>query len=550
MIALFLLAALLVPAVPADAANGCATPIVRTESGRLCGNATTGGTPGGTARPILEYLGIPYAAPPTRERRWAAPVAPEPWEEVRDAKQFGPSCPQNLSPGVRAATSEDCLSLNVWTPNRGGSLPVLVFLYGGSFVHGGTAAPVYDGANLAGAGPVVVVTLNYRLGALGFLAGLGPFDGNYGLLDQQLALRWVRENIPGFGGDPNRVTLFGQSSGAMSVGIHLAAGSSRPLFRAAILESNPYGIPYKTREQAGAYASTLAGHLECVPQADPVSCLRAKSVEQILAAQKKVPLLEPLLLGLASFVPWGPVVGTPPLERQPNETRIDKPVILGTNRNDGALFVAMQERSIGEIGEVKYVMETDVAYGERGSAVRKFYAGPEAPTKRGKLASTPTPPTPAESLSRIVTDDLFTCANRYMLGRASVPIWGYQFVYPPSFSVWPSFPICAPETRRVCHAAELPFVFGNPFPPQLDAKQASFTKVEERLSGDMMRLWTGFATNLVPPEESPTWVAFTADDPFRLLIGDPMDSSFDLVARCRFWDALGYDRSGPLAALF
>lgn len=537
-------------------AEECASPVVQITTGRVCGMPTVGGPSGWTKRPVQAYLGIPFAAPPTGERRWAAPVAPDAWEGVRDATKFGPSCPQNLPDGVDVETSEDCLSLNVWTPNQTGSLPVMVFLDGGSFVRGGAAAPVYDGANLAGAGRVVVVTLNYRIGALGFLAGLGSFEGNYGILDQQFALRWVRANIKAFGGDPTRVTLFGEGAGAMSVGIHLAAASSRDLFRAAILQSNPYGLPYKTRDQAQGYAIALAGHLGCAPPADPAACLIGKSAEEIVAAQRKTPVIESFLLGLASFAPWAPVVGTVPLEGQPNEVQIDKPVIIGTNENEGALFVARLERSIGEIDEAKYVLETDIAFGDKGSAVRKFYESSPEPSPAASPGDPPTAtPAPrdetfAGKLSEIVSDDVFTCANRFVSGSATAPVWAYQFTHVPSFSIWPTVSACAPDTGQVCHGAELPFVFGNAYPLGLGATEASFAEPEQGLSRALQRAWAGFATDLVPPETSPLWESYSTEAPLRLLLAEPMRSSLDLSARCQYWDSLGYDRTGPLSGLF
>ena len=200
-----------------------------------------------TERPLYAYRGIPYAQPPVGALRWAAPQPLPAWTSPRSATAFGAICPQD---GTATGDSEDCLFLNVWTPQaavqRGKRLPVMVFFHGGAFVYGAGSLPAYDGSYLAASGNVVVVTLNYRLGALGFLSvpELG-LTGNYGILDQRLALRWVARNIRAFGGDPDKVTLFGQSAGAMSVGLHLfSIPDGRKLFRAAIMESNPLALPY------------------------------------------------------------------------------------------------------------------------------------------------------------------------------------------------------------------------------------------------------------------------------------------------------------------
>ena len=515
----------------------CDIPVVQTRSGPLCGRAVEAAPPGGEKRALQAYLGIPYAAPPIGARRWRAPAPAEPWQGIRRSDDFGPICPQHLPEDVSIETSEDCLTLNVWTPDPKGALPVMVFLHGGSFLDGGSSLPLYDGAHLAATGPVVVVTLNYRLGVLGFLAGIDGFGGNYGILDQQLALRWVRENAAAFGGDPARVTLWGESAGAMSVGIHLLDEESAKLFRAAILESDPYGIPYKTPEQARGYANAVVAALGCSSDDDDddvSACLRDAPIDRILEAQMKPPFTEALLLGLPSFVPWAPVVGSPPLAMQPVQGRIDKPMILGTNTDEGTLFVALQERAIGSIGAIKYVLETELALGDHAGKARALYPplGPGGDP---------------EALSHLVTDYLFTCASRFVLGRSTAPAWSYEFRYAPSFSIWPSFPVCAPSTGRVCHGAELPFVFGNPFPPVFGEPRASFTTAEEKLARTTMQLWTRFATDFDPsPTGDPPWPRYEGQNPVDLRLTGPLTVGPPRDAHCEFWDALGYDLSGVL----
>src|SRR5262245_10120306 len=227
---------------PASAQDCVGT--VDAPTGQVCGLAIE--TPANTGRALYSYRGIPYALPPVADLRWASPQPYPRWSDLRPATSFGAICPQDGA----TDDSEDCLFLNIWTPRaaveRHQRLPVMVFIHGGYFVFGAGSDPLYDGSYLAASGNVVVVTLNYRLGALGFLAvpELG-LTGNYGIMDQGMALQWVGENIAAFGGDPFKVTIFGESAGAMSVGLHLfSIPANRDRFRAAIMESNPLAIPY------------------------------------------------------------------------------------------------------------------------------------------------------------------------------------------------------------------------------------------------------------------------------------------------------------------
>jgi para-nitrobenzyl esterase len=221
--------------------TGPAPGVVKTDAGVVSGIQQDG---------LFVYLGIPFAAPPTGDLRWRPPAPVQPWDGTKETTAFSPVCPQPVSAGSKVNMSEDCLYLNVWTPAQGAGekLPVMVFFYGGAF---GQVAPfgtmaVYNGTTLAGKG-VVVVTANYRLGALGFLAHPeldreSPHNssGNYGILDQVAALQWVQRNIASFGGDPSRVTIFGQSAGGESVLIHLVSPGSRGLYEQAIVESGPF----------------------------------------------------------------------------------------------------------------------------------------------------------------------------------------------------------------------------------------------------------------------------------------------------------------------
>src|SRR5512133_2856703 len=245
--------------VGTGSAPGGSAPIVRTDSGAVRGVAVTGG---------YVFRGLPYAAPPTGDLRWRAPRPPASSRGVRDATQYAASCPQQPSgfagPGP---FSEDCLYLNVSTPTlrRHARRPVLVWIHGGGFTQ--DASRNYDGSKLAAAG-IVVVTINYRLGALGFLAHPalasrpgGP-AGNYGLMDQQAALRWVQRNIARFGGDPHNVTIAGESAGGLSVLAQMVSSGARGLFQRAIVQSGTFALnqrPLATAEAAGQTFATAVG---------------------------------------------------------------------------------------------------------------------------------------------------------------------------------------------------------------------------------------------------------------------------------------------------
>jgi para-nitrobenzyl esterase len=195
---------------------------------------------GERAGDVEVFRGVPYARPPIGELRWLPPQPAEPWAGVRDATTFGPIAPQDISPERLArrgqAMSEDCLYLNVWTPAADqGARPVVVFIHGGGVAMGSGSAPLFDGARLAARGDVVVVTLNFRLGALGSLYAPGRVATNIALRDQMLALRWVRDEIGAFGGDPASVTAVGQSSGAVAIACMLTSDSAGGLFDRAIL---------------------------------------------------------------------------------------------------------------------------------------------------------------------------------------------------------------------------------------------------------------------------------------------------------------------------
>ena len=277
----------IVATVFAGGSASAGTPIVRTDAGRILGAQDQG---------VHVFKGVPYAAPPVGDRRWRPPAKPARWRGVRPAQSFGHICPQAPPGGDKGVgaepASEDCLTLNVWTPNvrPDRAAPVMVWIHGGGFTSGSGSAPLYDGRALAERG-VVVVTFNYRLGRLGFfahpaLAREGGLQANYALMDQIAALLWVRRNIGAFGGDPNNVTLFGNSAGGWSVNQLMLAPPAQGLFHKAIVQSGlgrltPPGLA-QARAEGEAFAARLGR-----PQAD-AAALRKLPVEALIADKPSI----------------------------------------------------------------------------------------------------------------------------------------------------------------------------------------------------------------------------------------------------------------------
>jgi carboxylesterase type B len=520
-----------VPTTASPAAPACTTPMpVPAPAGRFCGLIDTINDEGGPAA-VDAYEGIRYGT----AKRWTAPALVPASPTLIRATAFGPACPQASVPGY--TQSEDCLFLNIWTPTRSSAknLPVLVFFHGGSFVDGAGSVPLYDGARLAARGDVILVTLNYRLGAIGFLAGGtggNKLAGNYGFQDQQLALRWVRQNINGFGGDRTRVTIFGESAGAMSVGAHLASPGSRLLFRNAIMESNPYGLPFKTPAQADRIRTEFDQTPDAKTCNGARACLLKLPATRIVAAQGEMtPSAQQLLQGrLGEILAWAPYIDNRLITEEPNAHAITRPVIAGTNGDEGTLFV--DEAIPKGLSNIDYGAAITAIF--KGHAFAILTDPPNSPDSQGNL-------TP---LANLVGDYMFSCATRHVLGNARGPRFGYSFTQPPSYPVErpkACLPVKDGGQGRVCHGEELPFVFRNPYTLTPSQHSYSFTSGEETLVDAISAYWTNLAAtaDANTGATAPEWPEYSSAGT-RQVLRVKISRTNDAELSCPLWDSIGY----------
>jgi para-nitrobenzyl esterase len=452
-------------------------PIVETRSGRVEGFASGG---------VLHFRGIPYARPPVGKRRFRAPEREEPWAGVRSAREFGASAPQRPLalplPGMDVGPcDEDCLTLNVTTPGpASGRLPVLVWIHGGGFVIGSGSQPLYDGTALARRGEVVVVTINYRLGPLGFLflgdlcPELEGAVGNCGLRDQVAALEWVHENAAAFGGDPENVTIFGESAGGMSVATLLGMPAARRLFARAIAQSGAAHNVH-SRETATRVAEEVLGEIE-LPRARAAEALRALPPDKLLDLHQQTVLRLGSAVGL---LPFQPLVDGDSLPEQPlaalrdgHSAGVD--LLIGTTRDEWRLFQFL-DPSLAKLDEAG--LEARLAAQHPGADAAALLAT----YRRLRPAARP-----QDLLFAIETDRVFRIpAIRVAEARAAQP--GATYLY--RFD-WESPALGG--ALGACHAVELPFVFG-----ALGAPGAEFFAGKgpeaEQLCARTMDAWIAFA---------------------------------------------------------
>lgn len=484
---------------------------------------------GRTAGGVHSFLGIPYAAPPTGELRWKPPAAVTPWTTPRDASEVGAHCAQvNVLMGSDMLEGdEDCLFLNVFTPELSPAtpLPVFVFIHGGAFVLG-SGGP--NPRRLASVSSTVVVTMNYRLDELGFMAHSalttegGGTSGNYGLLDQRAALEWVRDNIAAFGGDASNVTLAGESAGGISVLLHGMSPGSAGLFHRAVVQSGAADIlEPRTLAAAESAGDATAARVGCTDPANALACLRGKPVAELIGASDILTLPGGLLYQGGVPVPSPIVDGTVVPERPVAAYAAGRfehvPFLVGSNAAEGTLFQSSL-LSTPVANEAEY----------REAVTRASPASVDAILTQYPVASY----ADANAALTAATSDFFSCATRRLVratSAAGAPTWLY------SFEAVPAGAIVAALHLGAYHGAELIYLF-DMNDPQLGRPPSA----DRALVGAMQGYWTRFAASGDPNGDAATaWPSYdTATDRHMTLVTPPVAGEAHRRTACDFWDTV------------
>ncbi len=480
-----------------------------------------------------EFLAIPYAAPPVGELRFSPPQPVTPWNSTLAGDTYPAGCSQlpTLTNSNVRIENEDCLYLNVWTPNPVPTkpLPVMVWFHGGSNVSGSTAdfvpfpdyetVRLYDGHTLSRTGNVIVVTVNYRLNAFGFF-GLSelasedpayPYAGNQGLLDQRASLQWVKENIAAFGGDPANVTIFGESAGSFDVCAHMVSPMSAGLFHKAIGQSGGCTVGVATAESAAANAQAVAEAVGCGSAADKLACLRAVPTADLLDASTVATGGSEFALSLSvdgGFLPEHP-------RDVFNRNELPKiPYMLGANADEGTLFALNVPT---DLTAEEYSAELVAQYGSRAPEIEALY-----PTS--KFAS------PRDALVRVTGDSTLVCSTYDVARRYSQK---GRKVYAYSFARVPALPFINVLNLGAFHGLELGYVFGS---------VAAAGPFDAKLSTQMQQYWASFATSAKPAAAfAAKWAPFKAKTWKMARLNVPTSAiSGWRKAECDYWSTV-YD---------
>lgn len=514
--ALLICAILMASVLLATAASGKVPLVVQTKSGPIIGALAFTGH--------RVFKGIPYAAPPVGELRWKAPQDPEPWKIPKLCDKFGSSCPSypaSTDLDLQLETfDEDCLYLNVWTPaeSQDSRLPVMVYVHGGSFLTGSAAKTFYNGAYLAKR-DVVVVTFNYRLGIFGFFCHPGLADpltggsyGNYGLLDQIAALKWVRDNIAAFGGDPEKVTFFGESAGAVSVLALMSSPLSQGLYRAAIAQSGAIPFNLKSKEGAsGFWAGITDKHGIAEGQAS-LDAMRSLSWEQLLRMTPSNDGLMPARSTLDLLCIDGHLFKQQPLDVWRAGNQMHVPLIVGLTSDEMGVIAAE-----GPASEDEYLLALRKYFGEHAERIISRY-----PFDRTA---------PGRAFATLMGDSIFSYSSYLassLHAKAGNPVFRYVFSY--------AGKLLKSAGVGAFHSSDILYLFGivdnAAFPPQ------------ER---DMARLfadyWTSFAKLGSPsPEGLPYWPAYEEETAYSMVLdSQPYAQIGSGKDNFMFWDLIMAD---------
>ncbi|OLT46133.1 carboxylesterase/lipase family protein [Cellulosimicrobium sp. CUA-896] len=492
---------------------------VRIDSGRLQGLATVDG---------VEFRGVPYAAPPTGDLRWEPPQPVAPWSGVRGAEQYSPVCPQ--APPSPNGQSEDCLTLNVTVPQgttTAARLPVIVWIHGGGFELGEGAD--YEAADLARKG-AVVVTVNYRLGLLGFLSHPALADkpggpsGNYGLMDQQAALRWVARNIGRLGGDPGNVTIAGQSAGGLSVAMQLASPGAKGLFHRAVIQSGAFAPVQKSLARAEQEGRAAAEAVGCPDQSS--QCLREVPVETLVANQP-LSITPGVVDGAVLTRSVGNALATGRFNRVP--------IINGVNTQENRLFTTLG-LSVTR-GATAVLPGPVTAESYEATIATNFGVSARTASFVAKAYPLSRYPSPAQAFSVLNSDANFSCPAFVLDAAAAtwVPTFAYEFndaQAPRLFA-----PDTLGEPYAATHQSELAYLFDQPNAPL----PGELSPTQRQLASAMQEAWVTFARTGSPSTPEVPWPRFDLRSRQVLSLDDPAPSverGFAADHRCGVWAAV------------